>query len=84
MRKTIGKTMMGIAATGAVVTMFSLVWLASGVMDSWASKENLDELPSYAKQIGYAAVVGCCCTMCAVAGHALAASERDGPRDNPE
>ena len=76
--------MMGLAVFGSVTAMVWLLWLASGVMDSWASKENLDELPRHANQIGYTAVICCCCTLFAVAGHALAASGGDGRKHDLE
>ncbi len=79
-RRTIGKAMVVLAVGGAIVTVFWLLWLSSGVMDSWASKENIDGLPIYARRIGYAAILGGFWTLFAAVGHAV--SSADGERRN--
>ena len=75
---------MGIAVAGSAVTMLWLLWLASGVMDCWASRENIDKLPCYAKQVGYAGIVGCCCTVLALVGHAVMETCRCEKKNNSE
>jgi len=83
-RQVLGGIMMALALLGAVATFVWLLWLSAGVEESWASRENIDKLPGYARQIGRAAAAGLVWTALALAGHVVAVGGNAGSRrDSP-
>lgn len=49
-------TAVGLCTVGvSCVLLFFQLWVAGGVLDAWASRENLDELPHYSRRIAWCA-----------------------------
>ena len=47
----------------AIAILIYQLWLASGIMDAWASKENLENLPSLSDKIAIVAIIQCLLTL---------------------